>query len=135
AARFKLTSIETQPEAARGWTRSAERRRRRTQVRRIQLTYHQVEQPAHLVWCLRAGHERFVVRANLLPVHAVKIGIIEMVAQVGPTLPEHFHLLLREVDIHFRRDRNRTRSSLEVHRADPTIIKIEDLLAVRRELR
>jgi hypothetical protein len=59
----------------------------------------------------------------------------KVVAQVGPCLPEHFHLLARKIDVHLSRYRERTRASFEINDADAAVIEVEDLLAVGRELR
>ncbi len=104
-------------------------------MRRIQLAHHQIQQTPHLVRRLRAGDQRLILSADLVPVLAVKSRIVKVVAKVGPSLPKHFHLLARKIDVHLGRYRERTRASLEIDCADAAVVEIEDLLAVGRELR
>ena len=107
-----FAAIEAQAEPADAAVRRRGRRRRRrgdAHVRRVQLADHQVQQAAHLVRRLRAGDARCVLRAHGVPVDAVELVVVEAVAHVGPRLLEDLHLLLREVDVHLRRHRDRPR--------------------------
>src|SRR5689334_989056 len=98
-----FTTVETQTNAtSRRWISTLGSSR--TEVRRIELTNHQLHQATHLVWRARTLDEWLILRAYRFPVGAVIGRVVEEIAQVGPTLPKHFHLFVREVDVHFRRD-------------------------------
>src|SRR6185369_1619781 len=51
-------------------------------MRRIQLTNHQLQQPAHLVGRARAFDQRLILSAHGFPVCAVIISVVKEVAQV-----------------------------------------------------
>ncbi len=77
-----------------------------------------------------------VLGAHGVPVHAVELVVVEAVAHVGPRLAEDLHLLLREVDVELGGDGDGPRHArLDRHHRDASLLEIEDLAAVRRELR
>src|ERR1700741_2573526 len=78
---------------------------------------------------------RCVFGAHRLPIDAVEIRIVKIIAQVRPCLVEDLELLAREVDIHLCGDRERARSAaLERHYIDATLFEIKNFFAVGREL-
>jgi hypothetical protein len=106
-------------------------------VRGVQLADHQAHQPPHFVGRPRARDVRKKLRPNPLPVGAVVLRVVEVVAHQLPALLEDFHLLAREVHVHLGRDRERAGRLALVERRDlyAAVLDVEDLLAVGRELR
>ena len=116
--------------------RAASSARGDAHVRRVELADHQVEQPPHFGWRLRAGDAGRVLRAHRVPVHAVELVVVEAVAHVGPRLAEDLHLLLREVDVELGGDRDRPGlTRFDRHHRDAALFEVENLAAVGRELR
>ena len=137
---FVLGPIEAQPETSDGRAVTARAAAPaaggHAHVRRVELADHQIQQPAHLGWRLRAGDEGRVLRAHRVPIHAVELVVVEAVAHVGPRLAEDLHLLLREVDVELGGDGDWPgHTCLDRHHRDAALFEVEDLAAVGRELR
>src|SRR5205085_7359948 len=130
-----LFAVEVESEPARRYLRRAEGRRD-AEVRRVKLTDHQTHQASNLVGRARALDVWQKLVVNGLPVGPVKVRVVEVVAHVLPALLEDLCLLAREINVHLGGDRERARRLSLVERGDlnATVLDVEDLLAVGREL-
>jgi hypothetical protein len=109
---------------------------RDSHMRRVELSHHEIQQPPHLVGCLSTRNPCSVDCSNRVPVHAVELVVVETVPHVSPSLAEHFHLFLTEIDIHLGADSDLPRlTGLDRHEVDASLLEIKHFSAVGRKLR
>ena len=106
------------------------------EVRRIQLPDHERDQPPYFIRCAGAFDLRTEARAHGRPVDAVELGIVEVIVEVAPRLPEDLGLLFGEGHIHLRRDGDRLRlAAFDVDGLQTSAFEVQHFFAVGRPLR
>lgn len=103
-------------------------------MRSIEFANHQLQKASHFICGAGACDQRLVVCAHPGPIHSVIVLVIKEITQIRPSLPKHFHLFTRKIDIEFGGDVELASSAFEIHHTDTTILDVEDLFTVRREL-
>lgn len=113
------------------------RRGPRARMRGIQFTDQQVHPPVHAGRRRRAGNQRRVFRAHGVPVHAVHVRVMEVVAQPRPGLFERERPGDGEIDVHVRVERNGLGLAARGQRYREQLVAVEviDVLAIGAELR
>ena len=110
ARRLVFRAVEAQAELAHhaaSAAPAARRRRRNSRVRRVQLADHHAQNArASRPACGRLNQRR-VGLAHRVPIRAVILRVVVVIALARPGLFEHRHLFLGEIDIHFGVDVDR----------------------------
>src|SRR6266496_3082418 len=133
---FVLLPIKPKPQPSDHGGLRVALRRGDTGMRGIQLAQHQRNNSSQFVRRARPGSEWRIFVVDRPPIHAVKIWIEKIVANVGPDLPEYFQLFARKIDVHFGRDRQWPRLPiLEWNHVNPALLEVENFFTVRRKLR